>query len=503
MPFAHLEDRRIKEIRGFFLLSNASYDGDVRVLLMNGIAAEFVQRLRKFDDNFNQLTGDLNSLNSQKPLRNGSVPLQIWLNNAKSQFGHLQQAVVFDDALSDVAKGPAERSDTEVIVEGIEALWELIRKDPVAYHAVVFYREIFQKALWEIDVIIDYKEMHDALHKLQLNWPDDTVVQMFLSLNHAMLSTLTNYSASLNGTTADLIETYSKGHVDGAERQWIEELKVNQKKLDASIESERKERDAPDPEPNEPSASSELLELPDIEEEFEIVKSQLTLQLSLLNDRLKAAINRMHLRDLIEAMNTVCTVFKRLSPQQPPKQLELYEAGVKELTLLDDELIKLMGEHDKWQGADNLLRTLGETLRKSADLHSQAVRRAAEEELENNLTPGSLQLAVEQAEEKKRLANVGFVVVAIETTVEPLRAGRTTYWSNKLAGTFTRLRVEISKNNADKAEEEFDNYRHAAWQCFFELDGEMKKQCDELRTIAQSLHKVNDELKVNYVLEFA
>jgi hypothetical protein len=502
MPFAHLGDGRIKEIRTFFLLPHASYDGDLRVLLMNGIAAEFVEKLRKFDDNFNQLAGDLISLNSLECLKNGSVPLRIWLDNAKSQFEHLPQAVLFDDALSDMATGPAERSDTDVIVEGIEALWELIRKDPAAYQAVVFYREIFQKALWEIDAIIDYKEMHDALHKLQLNWPDDTVVQMFLSLKSPMLTTLINYSASLNGTAKALIETYSKGHVDGAERQWIEELEVNQRKLDASIELERKERDASDPEPNQSSASSELLDLPDIEEAFEIVKSQLTLRLSLLNDRLKAAINRMHLRDLIEAMNTVCTVFRRLSPQQPPKQLERYEAGVKELNLLDDELIKLMADHDKWQGADSLLRTLGETFRKSADLHLQAVQRAAEEELERKLTPGSLQLAVEEAEKKKRLNNVGFVVVAIETTVEPLRTVRTTYWSDKLAGTFARLKVEISKNNADKAEEEFDNYRHAAWQCFFELDREMKYQCDELRTIAQSLHKVNDELKVNYVLEF-
>jgi hypothetical protein len=501
MPFAHLANGRIREIKKFFLSPGIVY-GEVRTLLMDSIPPEYVQKLEGFKNHSNQLAGDLISLNSVEHLRNGTVPLEIWLTNAKEQFGERQEAVVFEDALKDMAKGPAE-ADTEVIVEGIEALWELIRKDPVAYRAVVFYREVFQKAVWEIDVIGDYKVMHDALHNIQLNWPDETVVQMFLSLKPQMLSTLINHSASLNDTVALLIRTCFEGHVDGAEAQWIDELNLNQKKLDRSIESERKKRDAPNPEPNQPSASNEFSDLPDIEEAFEIVKSQLTSQLSFLNDRLKAAIHKMHLKDLIEAMNTVCTVFRRFSPQQPPKQLERYEAGIKELTLLHDELIKLMVDHDKWQGADSLLRTLGETLRKSADLHSQAVQRAAEEELENKLTAGSLQLAVEHAEEKKRLANVGFVILAIETKVEPLRTGRTTYWSDKLASTFTRLRDEISKNNADKAEEEFDNYRHAAWQCFFELDGEMKKQCDELRTIAQSLHKVNDELKVNYALEFA
>jgi hypothetical protein len=501
MPFAYLIEGRIKEIKKFFASTNTPYI-QVRALLMNRIPPEYVQKLEDFKSHSQQLAMDLIELNSVERLKNGSVPFKTWLTNAKDEFAERQEAVIFEDALEDMEKGPAERSDTEVIVEGIEALWKLIREDSVAYQAVVFYREVFQKAVWEIDVIGDYKVMHDALHKLQLNWPDESVAQRLLSFKPPMLGTLTNYSASLNDTVALLIDTYSDGHVDGAERQWIDELQLNQKRLDASIENERKKSDGPEPEQEEPAASNDLLDLSDIGEAFETVKSQLTSQLSFLNDRLKAAINKMHLRDLIEAMNTVCTELRRLSPQQPLKQVERYDAGVKELTLREDELIKLMVEHDRWQGADNLLRTLGETLRRSADLQAQAVRRATEEEAEDELTPGSLLVALERAEEKKRLTNLEFVVVAIDTTVEPLRAGRTTYWSEKLIGIYKRLKIELKKNDADRSEEEFDNYRQAAWQCFFELDREMKRQCDDLRTIAQSLHKVNDELKVNFVLEF-
>jgi hypothetical protein len=451
MPFAHLKPERVRDIKAAFD-NDDPYDDDVRSLMLKEIQSDYVQGLRVFESNLNQLTGDLTSLNSLPKLKNGQVPFEMWLEKgALDVFAGSPKVTRFETALAELRAGPFQPSDTDVIVEGIDALVELLKTNSVAYSAVIYYRKSFQTALWEIDVIACYKLMHDGLHTVQLTWPETSVVTALLA-NPVTQDTLINYSASLLNTIKTLRAAYNDGYVDGAEKTWIDEIDKDQVKLQAVVSTDQQEA---------------------IKDAFDIIRSLLTRQLSLLNTRLKAAINKLHLDILVKAMSDVCDALTSLSPPNISQQIQQYKSGIDELTKLEARLRDLITQHDDWQGTDTLLRTLGETLKTSSGQTRNA------------------------QQESERLANLRFIKLIIETKVAPLLKGKSTFWSGRLLDSAQRFSVEVDRSNTDRAEQMFDTYRQQAWHFFFEIDSEMKERCEELRRIGETLRKVNDQLKFN------
>jgi Effector-associated domain 5 len=451
MSFAHLKPERVKEIKAAFD-NEDPYDDDIRNLMLKEIQSDYVQRLRVFDSNLNQLTGDLNSLNSLPKLADGQIPFEKWLEKGVDDvFAGSPKVTRFKAALDELRAGPFQPSDTDVIVEGIDALVELIKTNNVAYSAVIFYRKTFETALWDIDVIASYKIMHDGLHKLQLNWPETPVLTVLLASPNTQL-TLVNYSASLHETIGELRTSYDNGYVDGAEKTWIDEIDKDQVQLQNVLEADQPEG---------------------IKDAFNTVRGLLTRQLSLLNTRLKAAINKLHLDLLIKAMSDVCDALTNIAPANTSEQIQQYKSGIDELTKLESRLRDLITQHDDWQGTDTLLRTLGDTLK---------------------IGDGQTRNAMQESE---RLANLRFIKTIIETKVGPLLSGKSTFWSKRLLDSAQRFGVEVERSNTDMAEQAFDMYRQQAWHFFFEIDSEMKERCEELRRIGQRLRKVNDQLKFN------
>src|SRR4029450_2214102 len=103
--------------------------------------------------------------------------------------------------------------------------------------AVIVYRKTFETALWEIDLIGSYKELHDNLHKVQLNWPPTSMVSLLLPQWDTSKQILLNYSAMLNEVSTDLRNIYEKGYVDGDELTWIDELNKYQTGLEQALTS--------------------------------------------------------------------------------------------------------------------------------------------------------------------------------------------------------------------------------------------------------------------------
>ena len=450
MAFAHLKRETIREIKQAFNTAALHYDRGTRIILLEGTG--YSANLRDFDSEYLQLSGDLNKLNAIAFLEDAArtIPLERWLENAKDVFGNLPGAAVIDRALSELKAGPADPSDTTAIVDALDALSDLIRKNDFAYDAVLFYRKIFTTASREFEVINDYKLMHDALHKLQLGWPDITQMIELTSFN-AMLITIGNYSTLLQNTVGELNKIYQRQFVDGAERGWIDEGAQEQISLDDSIN-------------NNDRATIEGI--------FDNVRNWLIRQLSQLNSRLKAAITSLHLKDLIKSMSDLCEVLREVAPQRAEKQVEQYANGVAEMSKLDDELSKLIIQHDEWQQADNILRTLGLALRPGSG-------------------PESLR---DKLKEDERLNQLKLILTVIELNVSPLLVGKTSRAAKGMINSAEKLKALIEQKDTDNAERGFDGYREQAMHFFFSLDTEMKAKCDELRQIGEGLRQVNDEL---------
>jgi len=468
MSFAYLKEERMKAVRKAFMGRGREYEPAIRSLVMADIAPEYVQRLRLFDSNFQQLAGDLDSLNRRQKLSNGTVPLELWLIKAKEVvFSGLPEEEIIQAALNEL-KTPADTGEsTAIIIDGLDAFIDLVKTNRDAYSAVIYYRKTFETALWEIDRIANYKRLHDELHKVQLNWPDAGVVTVLLSSKDedTVKDTLLGYSAALNNTCAELRETYENGFVDGAEHAWIEQLEGYQSDLEKVLNGEVAGLD------HEPT-TEEIKEA--TKNAFAVIKELLTSKLSKLNERLKESINKLHLADLIKAMNEVCEQVTRLSAHTL-EQIQQYKTGVTELSNLDALLKALIEQHDSWQRADNLLRNLGETLKRG-------------------IQKGEARTTVQEAE---RLTNLKFIKAIIDNSVTPLLQGRTTFWSTRLLAAAEKFSKELERSEADRAQHAFDNYREQAWNFFFEIDSEMKRRCEELRTIGQKLRKINDQLKFN------
>jgi hypothetical protein len=434
--------------------------------------------------------GDLHSLNSRQKLTNGQVPLRIWLENAiRVIFSGLPEEQIFKEALTAMETPAAPGETTVAIVEGFEAWIELIKGDPVARKSVVIYRDRFETAQREIDIIANYKFLHDGLHKVQLTWLEPAGVKAFLDQGEVMNPSLLNYSASLNNTCRELRRTYENGFVDEGEKGWIEELEGYQDNLENVLNGNIPDTSPPTLDPNDVIINA-----------FVVVKELLASKLSQLNLRLKDAISTLHLLDLIKAMNTVCERVTKLSPD-PGKtvdQLIQYKTGMDHLSKLEQLLKKLVQEHDSWQSNDNYLRTLGDMLKKgiqqSATAREQAVAsngNSANTQLESK---GEVWSSVQEIERLGTMKTIRFV---IHEKVTPLLTDKTTFWSKRLLTAARKFNDEVDKGETTKAEQTFDAFRQQAWHFFFEIDTEMKNRCEELKVIGEELRRINNQLGFN------
>ena len=475
--FFHLNPARISEIKAAFNEAQMRYSDDLRGLLMNGVNFQYVAGLTRYDADQRQLTGDLNSLNTVERLDDGSVPLKDWLKNAQEQFEPRVQAQVFAQILQSLSPPPEEPSNLVVIVEALEALSALIRKSKPANDAFVIYGNAFQSALDDIDVIADYKLLHEELHGLQLAWPDDiTPTVEKLSGNPRAQMNVRKDSASLMSMVARLRAISTKGNVDREESKWIDNFDQLQKELDLAINAVAKVQLETSVDKVQIETSVDKIQIEtnvakvQIETGFDSIRSQLTVQLSALNTRLKKAIDTLHLKDLIGAMKKLCDALKGIAGGRFSTQIKQYEDGIIELDLLNNQLAQLIIQHNDWQGAATRLQTLGDLL-------------ATVSELEDKSTAAAL-----------RLSTLGLIVDTIEKKIQPLHKGWETQWAGAMMNSVQELRNAVDAHNTDMAESWFYTYREYAWHFFFDLDTEMKNRSEELRKIGDELRKVNKDL---------
>ena len=463
----HLSRGQVAALKEAFTTAGKSYDAEARREFLKKLPEAYIDQLPKEDNDVAQLTSDVDQLNTTTDQFEQQLPLKIWLQNAHDYFKGFSEALVFKQTLEDLSTHPSQRTDADKIAKVIEKVWLKIQADKTAREAVGYYKRIFHRARQGIGVITDFKGLHEEIHTLQMSWrdniddeikglPSDPKAKLNVRKHTWLLTTIVQKMNKIieNGNVKpDKLESWCHdfgGEVENGrnghpgKRNWLEALRKFEGEFSEAVNGNEKKK---------------------ISEIFGNVINCLSPTLSGLSKQLKEGVDELNLKELICAMGEVCNVLIKLEPQRTAEKVSLYQAGINEMKALDEHLRALKDQHDRWQAADIKLKMFNDLLKLSI--------------IEGRETGPVLEL----------------FLIALPNDFEPLYRESAADWAREVKSAATEIRASLGKKDNNKAEQWFQHYcEHMAYR-FYELDAEMKAQCDELSKVGDKLQKVDDELE--------
>jgi len=209
---------------------------------------------------------------------------------------------------------------------GLEALHELMT-NPAARGTVVAFRTDFEATNKQIDVLSNYKEVHDMLHMLEVqafnliqqaarNFPDDEFAIENL------------YDAEI--TLADVINRLNaladRPTFGATEMSWVQNLDKGRDFLNNALDNE-------DPKQLRRAILS--------------INRVIAIQPNQINTRLNAVARGLRLREIREALTQIYTQLSELNLDK--QKLDQFANGALSLSRLHEQLEGLVEGHDNWQ----------------------------------------------------------------------------------------------------------------------------------------------------------
>ncbi|MBC7930582.1 MAG: hypothetical protein H7Z38_08430 [Rubrivivax sp.] len=490
MPFnSYLTQDQTHRITDFFASKpDVNYDDDTRTTLLASLPNSYRGRMPNKETNAAQLAADLDKLNMTEGLADRTVPLRVWLINAIRHFSDLTGTSVFSEALEIVEKKIAERRDeqpdapqvaqtdahqgADEAIELLEKVWALIRKDDVAWRAVSVYGETINAALHDIDVITDFKSLHEGLHNLKMGWPQEfESVVAGLPDDPDAHTKAENLARFIGTAVSDFDKTLRHGNIDPErlvrsekdrdgitiKRYWYKELADHCATLESAV-SALKDDEVVNDQEKVAAKKATILTV------YNMVDNDVGSTLSALNTQLKESVEKMRLGDLINALRKVCQELLRLDQKRTAEKVSSYQAGIDELSALDTHLSDLKDQHNQWQKVDDQLPML-----------------------DNIIVLGT------KSDEKGKA--LGQVYDLLKLMIEPVYSIETAEWARNLRFRMFKMKAALDAKDVAAAGQWFQGYREAAKDRFYKLDGEMMKQCEELSKVGEKLRKIDNELE--------
>ncbi len=313
------------------------------------------------------------------------------------------------------------------VSHGLNALAEFI-KLPQVRNAVATFRASFKAASEQIDILGDYKQLHDLLHNLQYQcynpiaqeakrFPDDETA----------LDDLTDYDRTLQQIVRDAKEVAHRSTLATAETAWIQDLVKAHEALSGAIRN---------------------MDAPLLKKAIWWLNQVLALQPSQINTRLNAAARTLPLTDLVNAM---ARVSDHLAPLElDAEQVSQFEAGVDALVSLNQRLTTLRDNHDKWQGLDLRLRLITANLEQDLDM-------------------------------------LLMTWPDVKAMSESLCSSSTDECVTSFSQDGANLDSAITAGNPADIRRRFRRYSRQAGTCFYQVDVNLKRLCDDLRKVSDPL----------------
>jgi hypothetical protein len=355
---------------------------------------------------------------------------QVEAHNPR-QYARYASSIYSRDAApyTPVPVSPLPADYTQPLSQGLLALAQLMQS-PVVRSAVAAFRADFEATREQVGAVGNYKDMHDLLHKLQLQcynpilqearrFPDDEIAR----------ENLEDYGFTLEGIIEELKQTASRASFASHETAWIEELSQAGRELARATQEADAKR---------------------LRRAILLVKRVLDLQLSQINTRLNDKARALRLAVLMDRMSCVRDSLDH--PGLPAERISQFEAGLESLDGLNQRLMGLVREHDLWQNVDSELRMIESFLEQMDEL----------ELLWDGIT------------EKTRL----------------VCTDNREAWATSMGRISVDLEGAIGARDPVNVRRHFRRFRREMDNRFYQVDSSLKGLCDELRQVGEPLDSI-------------
>jgi hypothetical protein len=326
--------------------------------------------------------------------------------------------------------GSEAAAPSSVASEGgaLNALADLMRT-PEAYAAAAQYRSSFQTACKHIDMVEDYKKLHDQLDELQRRCYDPLVKQWNLP---NVLDSVAEHTFDLDEVVDKIDSVIRKGHVSD-QQIWTSSLK----RTGATFR--------------------EAVDLADMDK-LKVVRRELQKildrQPSHINDLICHEARQLDLTTLVDSLSSLWDRIAQSSGDS--SKLEIIAESLAELRQLDADRVALVEAHNRWQWIEDELRRIEGQVGVQQDL-------------------AELELA--WADLRERL-------------VEQC-AGCAEAWVSKLTESVERLETALASDGPNQTLNAFATLRRLARRRFYDVDDQLLALCEErLRPVGDSLRVV-------------
>jgi hypothetical protein len=331
----------------------------------------------------------------------------------------------------------AEKGATVIIGASAEAAGGLIALREMMQHssdvrtAAIVFQTDFEVAHDQVDLLGDYKDLHDLLHRLQFHCYNGIVqAATRFPTDEMTLDNLTDYALTLEGIIDELKQVSGRPAIPKQELAWIEDVRLTKDDLRNAID-----------------ALDEKL----LKKVIWRLNRLLTTQPARINTLLNLAARTLRLPALLSALTRVCNHITSL--ELDPDKVLAFQSGLDALGKLDQTLSELVDHHDRWQMLDVELRRI-------------------------------------EASIDRDLAELEMSWPDVKPKAESLYNMCIEEWAAALHKEGNALDEALMSNNPVKVRRCFRSYQRRAADRFFRVDIQLKALCGDLRQIGVPLASV-------------
>jgi hypothetical protein len=327
-----------------------------------------------------------------------------------------------------ISQPPSSASATFVANRSFMALFRLMRL-PETREAVISFQTDFEAASEQIDLMNDYKLIHDLFQELENRYflidndrkrlPDDDLAWDSLALNEPELNTKID----------DLLSIVRQSSFAHEAERWVAQLEKVKVDMQTAVED---------------------FELDDLNHATRLLYRILNRQPSRINAQLIATANALRLDNLEQAITVICDNIDASEFQSDFELVTQITDGAGALGGIDDNLSRLTTEHDAWQDIDDELRRVEATLDSGI------------EELED-------------------------AWYDLEPMARSLTNGQTEKWATSINEVTDNLGEAINGASIVKARRLFRRFRSQTGRRFRQVDLELLGLCHNLQKVGESL----------------
>lgn len=320
--------------------------------------------------------------------------------------------------------------NSRTVRNGLEALSEMMIA-PDIRAAMVAFRTDFQAVCEQIEILGNYKDLHDLLHTLEFQSYSGIVQEAKRFPNDdTALDILLDHQLTLQQIVADVREVTVRGNLTQNETIWIKDLEEAVTQLHGAIET---------------------LEIRQLKRTVWLINRVLAIQPSRINTSLNTAARVLRLPALVSAMNYLHS--NLTDSQLSADKTQQLKNSIDALIDLNNNLTDMVKSHNDWQEMDLELRRIEANLEK--DIF----------ELEMSWT------------DLKAMTEFFYQDIIEE-------------WALLLKKDTEGLDNAITEQNPAKVKRCFRSFRRRAGERFYRIDTELKRLCGNLRIVGEPLASV-------------